>query len=227
MTYLVARAICKLLFQIVFAVTGGVRVEGRDRVPRRGGIVVAPNHVSHADPPLIGITLPRTAWFVATTDLFRLPVLGMIARWLHAFPIKQDSPDRVALRRCESLLRSGHAVVMFPEGHESLDGRLQPLQGGPVLVAIRSGCPIVPAAILGSAQRARPHSFRPRRSAHPVIVRYGAPIPAAELAGGLTGRAAIDHGRRVLREALLRLQSPEIAPVSSLALGAPRPDPLS
>lgn len=227
MTYRIVRFLFKLGFQALFALLGGVRVEGREWTPRQGGLVVAPNHSSHADPPLVGVTLPRTAWFVATTDLFRLPILGRVARWLHAFPIRQDSPDRAALRRCEELLRSGNAVIMFPEGHESIDGSLQPLQGGPVLVAIRAGCPIQPVAILGSADMARPQSFRIRRARRPVLVRYGRPISAAELAGGLTGRAAVDHGTRLLRAALLSLQAPHAEKPPSIALAPAPVEPLS
>ncbi len=227
MSYRIMFAFAKVVFRTVLAYTGGLRAEGRDRVPRDGGVIIAPNHVSHIDPPLIGLTLPRSAWFIATTELFAFPVLGAMARWLHAYPIKQDSPDRAALRRTEELLRSGNAVVMFPEGHESLDGRLQPLQGGPILVAIRTNCPIVPVAIIGSADHVPPRSFRPRRAGHPAIVRYGEPIPASELAGGLTGRAAIEHGTGVLREALLRLQAPLPAPAPAPALIAPAPEPLS
>lgn len=227
MSYRILRTVTKWFLQALFGALGGVRVEGRANVPTSGGLVVAPNHVSHVDPPLIGVVLPRPAWFVATTDLFRMPVLGRLAAALHAFPIRQDSPDRAALRRTEDILRSGEVVVMFPEGHESVDGRLQPLQGGPVLVAIRSGCPVLPVAIVGSNSMTPPRSWRLRRVRRPVVVRFGRPIPAATLAGGYHGRAALDHGVALLTRAIAELRAEVTGSRTAQGLLPTRLEPLS
>jgi 1-acyl-sn-glycerol-3-phosphate acyltransferase len=202
MLYTMTRAFFRIVLKAVFALLGGVRVEGLENVPRRGPVLIAPNHLSHADPPLIGTILPRPIWYMATDELFAMPVLGRLARLLRAFPVRQDSPDRAALRRAEQLLKAGEALVIFPEGHESPDGALQPILPGSILLAMHGEAPVVPVGILGTDAMMPPCRFRLRRAKHPAVVRFGRPIPVEELTGGLKGRAALDHGVRHLTEAL-------------------------
>jgi 1-acyl-sn-glycerol-3-phosphate acyltransferase len=95
--------------------------------------------------------------------------------------------------------------VIFPEGHESLDGRLQPLQGGPVLLALKTGVPIVPVAIQGTSAIMPPRSFGIRRARRPVRLVFGRPIAPETLAGGLVKRSAVDHGVNLLTAELLAL----------------------
>src|SRR5579871_5119512 len=113
MLFYVLRPVFWLLFRTIFAVLGGLRVEGKERVPKHGPVIVAPNHISFADPALIGVALGRPARFMATDEMFGIRVLGALARIMRAYPIRQDSPDRAALRRTEQLLREGQAVVVF------------------------------------------------------------------------------------------------------------------
>jgi 1-acyl-sn-glycerol-3-phosphate acyltransferase len=194
-----------LVIRLFLALCGGLRVAGRENVPRTGGLIIAPNHLSHADPAIIGVTVPRFPYYVATDELFTIPFFGTIARWMRSFPIRQDSPDRAALRRTEALLKQGEAVVIFPEGHESLDGRVQELQGGTILLALRAGVPVVPVGILGTESLVPPRTFRIRRPSRRIEVRYGMPISPEELAGEHKGRTAVDHGTEALRKALLDL----------------------
>jgi len=203
--YLVVRTVCVLGTRIAIRLLGGWRVEGLENVPRKGGVLVAPNHLSHLDPPLVGALTRRHAWFVATDELFEIRVLGRLSTILRVLPIHQDSPDRSALRRLRGLLEAGECVVLFPEGHESLDGRLRPLQGGVILLALWSRVPIVPVGIVGTDAMMAPREFRPRRTGRPAVVRYGEPISAADLSGGLTGRDALDHGLALLEERMRAL----------------------
>lgn len=193
---------------------GGVRVRGRENVPSSGAVLIAPNHVSHLDPILIGMVVKRPVWFLATDELFDIPILGPLSRYLRAFPIRQDSPDRRALRRAEALLTSGEALVVFPEGHESLDGQLQPLQGGIILLAMRTGAPVVPVGIVGSSRILPPREWRPRHGGGPVHIRFGPSIPATELTGGFSGKQAIQTGLARLEAELRRLtgQWPDHSP---------------
>jgi len=202
MLYRLLLPVARALLRIAFRLLGGYRIEGAHHVPSRGPVIIAPNHLSHADPALVGIALPRGAWFLATDELFSIRWLGPLARILRAVPVRQDSPDRTALRRVESLLKSGAAVVIFPEGHESADGQLQPLQRGPALLAIRTSTPIVPVGIVGTNAMLPARSFRLRRAPAPAIVRFGAPLSAEKLCGGYTGRRAVDHATRLLEAAL-------------------------
>jgi 1-acyl-sn-glycerol-3-phosphate acyltransferase len=205
MFYYLLRGILWVIAKIVFRILGGVCVSGQENIPRTGGVIIAPNHRSHADPPLIGVTLPRYAWFLATDELFTIRFWGTLGRWMRGYPIRQDSPDRAALRRTEELLKSGEAVVIFPEGHESVTGELQPLQGGPILIAIRTGVPVLPVALVGTERIMPARTFRLRRASRPMVVRYGKPISAEELTGGMRGREGVEHGIRTLTAALQRL----------------------
>ena len=132
-------------------------------------------------------------------------MVGPLARALRAIPIRQDSADRSALHRLEGLLRQGEAVVVFPEGHESVTGELQPLQGGVLLLAARTGAPVLPLGIRGTEGMLPPRSFRFQRASRPARVRFGRLLSLDELSGGRSGRAAISHGLALLADAIREL----------------------
>jgi 1-acyl-sn-glycerol-3-phosphate acyltransferase len=204
-------------FRILFWLLGGLRIEGANNVPKRGAVLITPNHVSFADPPLIGATMRRGAWFVATDEMFAIPVLGRIARMLHAYPIRQDSPDRAALRKTQELLKRGEAVVIFPEGHVSKTAAMQPIQPGFMLLVQMTGAPVVPVGIVGTDKMMPPHQWKLHRARQRTVVRYGEPISAEELTGGLKGRAGVEHGVRVLTEAIARLSDQPIPAIEEPA----------
>jgi 1-acyl-sn-glycerol-3-phosphate acyltransferase len=203
--YRLAWLIFYLITRVIVGLLGGLRVSGRGNVPRNCGIIVAPNHLSFSDPPIVEATIQRGCWFMATDELFEKPIIGPVARLMRGFPVRQDSPDRAALRKTEELLREGSCVVVFPEGHVSKDGKLQPILPGTVLVALRTGAPILPVGLINTDKLMPPHTFSLRRSTSPIEVRIGKPISAEELAGGKRGRPALDHGAMLLRKALLEL----------------------
>lgn len=205
MLYFILRPAFWVLFRAVAAVLGGLRVENAERVPRRGAVIVSPNHVSFADPPIVAICVKRYAWFLATDEMFQIPILGQLATIMRALPIRQDSPDRSALRRTMELLKQGEAVVVFPEGHVSKDGRLQVVQPGTILLAVQTGAPIVPVGIIATDRMMPPHQWKLHHAGRRMIVRFGEPIFVEELTGGLKGRAAIDHGVEALAAAIASL----------------------
>lgn len=202
MLYSVMRMLLVLVARVVIWRHGGFRVVGTGRVPRRGAVVIAPNHISHVDPLLVAATTRRPTWFVATDEMFNGRLLSWMFRNLRCIPIRQDTPDRRALRQVEAALRSGMPVVMFPEGHESRDGQLQPLQGGPVMMAIRCGAPMQPVWIEGTSEMMPPCQFGMRMAQRPATIRYGELISVEALTGGLSGRGATDHGLAILDAAI-------------------------
>ena len=205
MLYWILRGIIKFIGEVLIALFGGMRVEGIENLPAQGPVIIAPNHLSFADPLLLGVSMPRGAYYMASDEVFRIPLLGALSRWLRGFPVRQDSPDRRALRFTQELMERGEAVVAFPEGHISHDGRLQPIQPGMVMGAMHSGAPVVPVALIGSNDFVPYRQWRPRRVGKPMIVRFGRPITADELSGGLKGRKGIDHGVTVLESRLREL----------------------
>ncbi|MFB5189422.1 lysophospholipid acyltransferase family protein [Alicyclobacillus fastidiosus] len=148
-----------------FQLTYRPKVEGLENVPMYDGIIVASNHLSNLDPPLIGICLPRYIRFMGKIELFRVPVLGPLFRALGAFPIHRGKVDKQAIRTAIDIVRTGGCIVMFPEGHRSKTGELGPFASGVAVIARKSGGYIVPTAICG-----------PYRVFRPLTVRFGEPI---------------------------------------------------
>jgi 1-acyl-sn-glycerol-3-phosphate acyltransferase len=92
-----------------------LRVYGAERMPRTGGLVVAANHFSWIDPPVLGMASPRTLYFMAKVEAHRMPGLGQLARSFGAFPVRRGESDRDAVRTMREIVRSGHALGMFVE----------------------------------------------------------------------------------------------------------------
>lgn len=183
MLYRWTRPLIKLFLQGCFAFWGGFRVAAKQNVPRTGGVLFCPNHISDADPPAVAIAIPRPAYFMAKQELFDIPVLGPLLRHVRAFPIKRDSADRSALRRAEELLKAGEAVVIFPEGGGNEHGTLQPLHPGALLVALRTRVPVVPVAIANTNRVWVYGAKFPRRAGVPVSVTFGEPLDLSDLYG--------------------------------------------
>jgi len=199
------RAVMRLAYRLL----GRLRVEGAANVPRTGPVILAPNHVSAADWPAVGVAAPRALWFMAKAELFSMPVLGPLIRVCRAFPVRRETADRAALRATEALLAEGEAVVIFPEGRVSEDARLQPLKSGVALLALRTGAAVVPVALLGTERLLPFGAHMPRPVRKPVVVRFGPPIPledlrAPEQVGG-THRDALEEATRRLEGALRAL----------------------
>jgi 1-acyl-sn-glycerol-3-phosphate acyltransferase len=219
MPYWFIRPIAWVVFHLLYIYFGGVRFEGRENVPKKGGVLITPNHISDADPPTVAIALPRDAWVMAKEEIFSMKIIGPFSRWLHGFPVKRYTADRAALRRAEDLLKQGEAVIIFPEGKLSPDGQVQPLLPGVLLIAKGANVPIVPTVLIGTDLIIPYGSTVPRRSGKRTTVRFGPPVTVAELTGGGKGSAAMHRGAERLRELMLALQRgepyPEMAPVSS------------
>jgi 1-acyl-sn-glycerol-3-phosphate acyltransferase len=183
MWYALTWPLMRCFLRAAFAVLGGFRRHGARHVPRTGGVLICPNHVCDADPPAVAIALPRGAWFMAKEQLFDIPVLGPLVRFFHGFPVRRDSADRAALRRAEELLKAGEAVVIFPEGGGNPEATLQPLYPGAMMIALRTGVPVIPVA-LANTHRVWPYGRNlPRRSGVPVSVTFGPPLDLSDLKG--------------------------------------------
>lgn len=205
MPYWLIRPIAWVVFHLTYILCGGVRFEGRENVPLTGGVLITPNHISDADPPTIAIALPRACWVMAKEEIFAMKVIGPISRWLHGFPVKRYTADRTALRRAEELLKSGEAVLIFPEGKISENGKLQPILPGVLLVARAANVPIVPTVLIGSDRIIPYGKLIPRPSWRKTIVRFGPPVTAAQLTGGAKGGDALRAGAERLHDILQAL----------------------
>jgi len=204
MIYFLSYPFLFALLRLTLRVLGRLRSSGEENVPRRGGVLYCPNHISDADPTAIFVTAPRRCWMVGKRELFQIPVLGPYFAQLQGIQIHRDTSDRAALRRIEEVLKGGEAVLLFPEGRASEDGRLQRLQPGAALVALRTGTPIMPIG-LENVNGVLPYGkLVPRWSLRPVVVTYGPPIHPKDFTEMPRGKA-IEAITRKLGDELARL----------------------
>lgn len=149
----------------------GLRVRGAEHIPSSGPALIVSNHQSILDPPLIGGATRRRIYFLAKAELFRIPLFGWLIRALHARPVRREGSDPRALRTAALLLEEGKALLVFPEGTRSLDGRLGEGKPGVGMLAVTSGAPVVPAYVSGTLEALPKGAVWPRRSQ--VSVSFG------------------------------------------------------
>ena len=135
---------------------------GISNVPKTGGVVVVSNHGSHLDPPILGHALGRPVAFMAKSELFRVPILSFIISACGAYPVKRGAGDREALRTASNRLTEGFATGVFLDGTRQENGRVNNPKPGAALLAARTGCPILPVAIMNSHRAFPKGSFLPR-----------------------------------------------------------------
>jgi 1-acyl-sn-glycerol-3-phosphate acyltransferase len=162
-------AIGRLTFGPAVRIMAPLRVYGRERVPREGGIVLALNHFSWLDPPTFGTASPRTIYYMAKVEAHRIAGLGHMIRAFGAFSVRRGESDREAVREMRRVVRDGHALGLFVEGTRQRSGVPGEVKPGAGMVAVQEQVPVVPAAIHGS-QDWRLGNF------HPVSVAWGEPI---------------------------------------------------
>ncbi len=122
----------------------------QERIIEDGGAILAVNHQSFLDPPLVGISCKREVYYLARKSLLKWPLLGPIFPQLNVIPVDQKRADMSALKTMVKLVRTGNRILVFPEGHRSSDGNLLPAQPGLGLVIAKTLAPVIPMRIFGS-----------------------------------------------------------------------------
>lgn len=168
------------------------RVVGKEHIPRKGPIILACNHISFWDPPLVGAWFNRTLHYLAKQELFENRVFGAMLTAYNCIPIQRGPQARSALRGAEGVLDHGGAILIFPEGTRSKSGSLLPPRAGISHLAAVSRAPVVPARISGSNQIRRSMLRQVE-----IKLRFGAPLmpPVGEAAGREDGNA---FARRIM-----------------------------
>lgn len=161
-----ALALMRLLFRL--------EVRGQEHVPPTGPVLLASNHVSVLDPPLVGGASPRVLHFMAKEELFRVPLFGRLITALNARPVRRDGSDGRALKTALRLLGEGRALLVFPEGTRGVEGRLASGKPGAGMLAVMSGAAVVPVHVSGSGRALPPGRMIPRPAK--VRIRFGPPL---------------------------------------------------
>jgi len=185
----------------------GVRFEGARHIPAAGPLIIVANHVTYADPVLVSIPVRRPVYYMAWNALFGIPGLAWLIRRLRAFPVEIESADPRATREAVRLLQAEEAVMIFPEGGRSLDGRLGRFKPGAFRLACTLGVPLLPVTIVGGHESWPPGRMLPRPGRltityHPVVP----PLATTNLKVG--ARLLTAEVRRVIGSALPAHQRP-------------------
>ncbi len=170
---------CRGLVRIAFKTYLRAQVRGNENVPATGGVLIACNHQSFLDPPLIGQSLWRGCSFMARDTLFSPPLFGRLLRNINAFPVKRGVGDLNAVKELMRRLKGGRAVVLFPEGERTKNGSLGHINPNSLALAKKTRVPIVPAAIDGTFDVWPPHRRLPRPGR--IYVTFCEPISADEV----------------------------------------------
>jgi len=180
---------------------------GLENIPADGGFMIAANHVSHLDPPIVGALFPRQVCFFARKTLWKP---GFASWWLNrvgVIPVDRDGGTDVgAIKRVLAALKQEKVIILFPEGTRSYDGKLQTAKPGVGLLACRTGVPVVPARVFGSFQAfGRDGTLR---LGTPVTVVYGKPIPASDYDDSSAGKERYLLASQRIMAAIAELNEP-------------------
>ena len=178
MFYTFARELVRFIYRIVFKIT----VIGAENIPaEKGGYIIASNHVSNNDPPVVGITFRGKYNFMAKEELFKNPLFAWLIRKLGAFPVKRGAKDTSAIDNALKGLENGRIFVIFPEGTRSKDGELGRAKSGVTIIAARAKVPVVPVFIKYGRKKFR----------REIQVSIGKMIPAEKFAVDISDKAML------------------------------------
>ncbi len=190
----VNRGLCfvvRTFMQPFFHVYFRMRRVGMGHIPKTGPVILAANHRSFLDPFVIGMLTRRPVYYVAKRELFENPVQAWLLNRLGAFPVERGESDQQSMSTARTILARGDCVVIFPEGTRIRGGPLQSPKRGVGRLALESGAPVVPVAVVGTDRVRRGVLIRPCR----VRIRCGAPLrfprvdrPSPALATAVTRR---------------------------------------
>jgi 1-acyl-sn-glycerol-3-phosphate acyltransferase len=155
----------------------GHKIVDRQRVPMEGAVIVAANHQSYLDPPVVAVSIHRAVHFFAKEELFRIFGLGWLIATLNAIPVRRGVYDPRSIKSVLAALGQGGALVLFPEGTRGNGIEFLRPKPGIGLIARHARTPIVPAYISRTARSAK--TLWRRR----IIVRFGEAITAEEVGG--------------------------------------------
>jgi 1-acyl-sn-glycerol-3-phosphate acyltransferase len=178
-----------------------LRVTGRNNIPHGGPVIFAANHISDADPPILGSTLRFPVAWMAKRELWDIGWLAPLLDFFGCIAIDPESPDRAALKLGFQTLEAGDALIIFPEGRLAHDGVIGPILPGALMLALKAGVCVVPVGMWG-AQHVIPYGAQlPRPTLKPVNIHFGAPLRFDDLAD-LPSRRAREVGAKRLEEAI-------------------------
>ena len=182
-------------------------VVGMENFPADGPFLIASNHASHLDPPVVGCHVPRQMRFFARKSLWNNRLFAWWLDQVETIPVERDSGDIGAIKRVLQALNENRAVVLFPEGTRSVDGHLQKPKAGVGFMACKTGVPVVPCRVYGSFAAFGKGSAIPRLGT-PITVVFGPPISATDYDDPTAGKARYETAAQRIMDRIAALPEP-------------------
>jgi 1-acyl-sn-glycerol-3-phosphate acyltransferase len=183
------------------------QAHGLENLPVNGGFMIASNHASHLDPPIVGCLFSKQVCFFARKTLWKP---GLASWWLDGvgtIPVDRDGgTDVTAIKRVLNALKNNKVIILFPEGTRSPDGNLHPAKPGVGLLACRTGVPVVPARVFGSFKAFGKDGVL--RLGTPVSVVYGKPLSPSEYDDPSAGKERYLQASQRIMAAISKLELP-------------------
>ena len=194
----------RFLLKLILGFSTRTHILHRERTRMRGGWLLAANHISHFDPPFLGVACLRKMDWMTSREFYTVPLLGLWMKAVDTFPVDRERPDRASIRVALDRLEKGRVVGMFPEGGIR-DGDRSVLNGAPLrpglsALAEMSGAPVVPCVIVGSDHLYAPNKWLPFRRSQ-AWISFGEPISVQ--GEGKAARAEFDAAFTSALHALL------------------------
>lgn len=189
--------IFKVIFRIIYKLLFRYQVEGAENIPGQGGVIIAANHLSYLDPPLVGIAIKRRATYMAKSSLFHNPLISWFVR-MFSIPVDRDTAKPSTIKTAVNALKEQKVLVIFPEGGRRRGNRPAEGRRGVGMLAALSRVPVVPAYIEGT-DRALPVGAKFIRPAK-VKIRFGRPMKIEQ------AEKTKDFQKRVAQEVMERIE---------------------
>jgi cytidylate kinase len=198
LSYKIVYWMARLFFKTCFR----LKIYGLEHF-RPGAAIIAPNHTSFYDPPVVSISCPEEVHFLARGSLFEVPFIGWLIKILNSHPVARGSSDASIFRMMVDLLGQGKKLILFPEGQRSKTGELLPLERGLSFLVQKSGCPVIPVYVQGAFE-AWPRARKIPKFFGKMAVAFGSPI---QWEGGMDKKEAALLLTQRTEEALANLKS--------------------
>ncbi|HAM39239.1 MAG: hypothetical protein A2474_08105 [Elusimicrobia bacterium RIFOXYC2_FULL_34_12] len=138
------------IFKVIFSLIYRRKIIGLQNIPQNGSYILAANHMSNADPPLVGSCISKPIHYIAKKELFNIPVFGWMISKANAFPVDRENSDMGAFRKALEILKEGKTILFFPEGTRYKAGKTRKPKNGAAMLSVLTNSPVIPVAINNS-----------------------------------------------------------------------------